>query len=319
MRKLFVDPIEWHSQATIKVKTMICKPASWARMASLALLLFAAASLTAASKKYDVTGLLLAADSSHHSITVSCKAIPGFMEAMVMSFPLRDAKLPDGLQPGAPIEFDLIVEKDSSFAENVHIRPFENFELDPTEARRLKLLENATGSQTPAAGTLHIGEPVPDFRLTDQNRQSISLSQFAGKVVALTFVYTRCPRPDYCVRLANNFSLLQRRFANRMGQDLILLTVVIDPVHDRPETLESYAHTWKADSHSWHFLTGSASDIQELCRRFDMNVYPDEALFVHSFHTAVIGRDGKLAANLEGNDFTARQLGDLVETLAASK
>jgi len=236
-----------------------------------------------------------------------------------MSFSVRDAKMPDGLQPGAAVEFNLIVESDSWLAENLRVRPFESLELDPTEARRLKLVENATTNKTPAADSLHIGELVPDFRLTDQNRQSISLSQFAGKVVALTFVYTRCPRPDYCVRLANNFGLLQRRFVNRMGQDLILLTVVIDPVHDRPESLETYAHTWKADSHSWHFLTGSVSDIQELCRRFDMNFYPDEALFVHSFHTAVIGRDGKLVANLEGNDFTAQQLGDLVETVAERK
>jgi protein SCO1/2 len=98
-----------------------------------------------------------------------------------------------------------------------------------------------------------------------------------------------------------------------MGRDLILLTVVIDPVHDQPDALREYARTWKAEARSWHFLTGSVSDIQQLCHRLNMSFYPDEALFVHSFHTVVIGRAGQLIANLEGNDFTAKQLGDLIQ------
>ena len=287
------------------------------RSAALLALLVIALPTLASSRKYEVTGLLLASDASHHTITVSCKEIPGYMDPMVMSFPVHDATLPHGLQPGVIVEFTLVVEKDSSFAEGVRIRPFESLELDPTEARRLQLVDHASSLKPPSADVLRIGEVVPDFRLTDQNHQSVSLSQFTGKVVALTFIYTRCPRPDYCVRLSNNFGVLQRRFGSRMGQDLILLTVVIDPVHDQPDALKNYALTWKADSHSWHFLTGSLADIQQICRRFDMAFYPDEALYVHSFHTVIINRRGRLTANLEGNNFTAQQLGDLVETVAA--
>jgi protein SCO1/2 len=102
-----------------------------------------------------------------------------------------------------------------------------------------------------------------------------------------------------------------------MGRDLILLTVVIDPANDRPEVLTQYARIWKADARSWHFLTGSSSDIEQLCRKFDMAFYPDEALLVHSFHTVVVDRQGTLAANLEGNDFTVQQLADLVESVMA--
>jgi protein SCO1/2 len=79
--------------------------------------------------------------------------------------------------------------------------------------------------------------------------------------------------------------------------------------------LNNYAHIWKADSDGWHFLTGPLLEIQQVARKFDMNFYPDEALLVHSFHTAVIDRQAKLAANIEGNSFTAQQLGDLVDTL----
>jgi protein SCO1/2 len=241
------------------------------------------------------------------------------MEAMVMTFGVRDSTLPQDLQPGVMVDFSLVVDRDTSFAQDIHVRPFESLELDPTQARRLKLIENASSAHPPSSDVLHAGDSVPDFRLTDQNQQAVSLSQFRGKIVALTFIYTRCPLPDYCVRLSNNFGVLQRRFKSRMGRDLVLLTVVIDPVHDQPAELGSYARTWKADSSSWHFLTGTGADIQRICRAFDMSFYPDEALFVHSFHTVVIGRDGRLAANLEGNNFTSQQLGDLVQVLAARK
>ena len=272
-----------------------------------------------AMQKYDVAGILLKVDGSHQTITVSCESIPGYMDAMVMSFPVRNPKALDGLQPGVRVEFTLVVEKDSFYADGVHAHPFDSLELDPTQARRLKLLEHLITPSSPAARPLAIGQPVPEFSLTDQQRKRVTLSHLAGKVVAVTFVYTRCPFPSYCFRLSNNFGQLQTRFKKRMGRDLVLLSVVIDPAHDQPEALANYASIWKADPNAWHFLTGPLPDIQQLAGKFDMNFYPDEALFVHSFHTVVIDRQGKLAANLEGNDFTAQQLGDLVETVLDGK
>jgi protein SCO1/2 len=94
-----------------------------------------------------------------------------------------------------------------------------------------------------------------------------------------------------------------------------LLSVTFDPVHDQPDVLQSYAKTWKADPESWRFLTGAAPDVQRVCDLFGVNFVPDEGLFIHSLHTAIIGRDGKLVADLEGNGFTGQQLADLVKTL----
>jgi protein SCO1/2 len=268
-----------------------------------------------AGQKYEVTGLLLQVDRRQRTMAVSCKEITGYMDAMVMPFSVRDAKMLEGLEPGMTIDFSLVVEKDSSYAESIHVRPFESLELDPAEARRFQLMEKAMAAKSAPADVLRVGQAVPDFTLIDQSRQRVSLSQFAGKVVAITFIYTRCPLPNYCVHLANNLGILQRRFKNQMGQNLVLLTVVIDPVHDQPEALANYARTWKADPRTWHFLTGPLSDIQQICRRFDMAFYPDEALLVHSFHTVIINRSGQLAANLVGNDFTAQQLGDMAEAV----
>jgi protein SCO1/2 len=280
-------------------------------------LIFLSVAQSLLAQQQHVTGMVLKVDTPKKTVVVSCREIPGYMEAMAMPFSVRDPKALDGLEPGMTIDFSLAAEKGSSYAENIHAHPFESLELDPTEARRLKLMENAMATRPTTADVVRVGESVPDFVLTDQNRKLVSLSRLKGKVVAITFIYTRCPLPDYCVRLSNNLGLLQRRFKDRMANDLVLLTIMIDPIHEQTDALAKYALTWKADARSWHFLTGSVSEIREVCRKFDMDFYPDEALLVHSFHTVVIDRNGRLAANLEGNTFTAQQLGDLVQTAMA--
>ena len=261
-------------------------------------------------QRYSVTGLVLGVDRANQSITVSCKEIPGYMDAMVMPFKVEDPKSLTNLARGAQIQFTLVVEKDRSYAEQVRIVSYASAEREPSKSRRLEALQNALrGPNVPA---LSVGEKVPDFVLTDQRKQTVRLSDLQGKVVALNFVYTRCALPDYCFRLSNNFGVLQKRYKERMGQDLVLLTVTFDPVHDSPEALSEYARTWKADPENWHFLTGSPPDVQHVCDLFRVNYAPDEGLFVHSLHTAIIDRDRKLVTNIEGNNFTSQQLGDLV-------
>ena len=161
--------------------------------------------------------------------------------------------------------------------------------------------------------------PCPIFTLTDQTGRRVTLSQWAGKVVAVTFIYTSCPLPDYCFRLSNNFSQLNQRFAGRMGRDLVLLSISFDPVHDQPKVLAKYASTWKADPESWHFLTGPLDEVKAVSRQFGLNFWPDEDYLTHSLHTLVIDRRGRLAADFEGNQFTARQLGDYVEVLISGR
>ena len=104
---------------------------------------------------------------------------------------------------------------------------------------------------------------------------------FVGKVVAITFIYTRCPLPDYCMRLSNNFARLQKRFNTRMGRDLVLLSITFDPDHDSPDVLAKYAETWKANVDGWRFLTGTLSNVKQVCGMFGMNFWPDEGLLPH--------------------------------------
>lgn len=266
-----------------------------------------------AARQFSVSGLVLRVDPSHKTFVVSCESIPGYMDAMVMPFEVRDAKDLDGVTAGMTVDFTLDVAKESNYVEHVQIRHYESVEQDPLTARRLKLLTQL--SHPGEVKALDIGQKVPSFNLTDQSRRKVSLSQFSGKVIALNFIYTSCALPKFCFRNSNTFGVLQKRFKDKMGRELVLLTVTFDPQRDGPEALAKYAKTWKADPATWHFLTGPVSDIQRVSNLFGMDYFPDEGLMNHSLHTAIIDRNGKLVANIEGNLFTADQLGDLVETV----
>ena len=274
--------------------------------------LLVAFALPLAAAQYPVTGIVLQVDPAHGAFVASCNAIPGYMEAMSMPYSVRDPKELANLRPGAYIDFTHVVEKDRSYAEAIHPHRFETTEPEQMRARRLALLE-------PPRATLRPGDAVPDFTLTDQAGARVSLSQFRGRVIALTFIYTACPLPDYCFRLSNNFGQIAKRFAARLGRDLVLLSITFDPVHDTPPVLARYAATWKADPRSWHFLTGSSEEIKAAARRFGLNFWPDEGFLTHSLHTLVIGRDGRLAADFEGNEFTAQQLGDYLAAAIAER
>jgi protein SCO1 len=267
-----------------------------------------------AAKDYSASGLILQVDSAHRSLLVSCQAIPGQMDAMVMTLAVHSAKALDGLKPGMMIDFMLTVQGNESYAEDIRIHPYENASQEPMAARQLKVLEEAA-SLTPAAPALKVGQSVPDFTLIDQNRQRVTFSQFSGKVVAITFIYTSCPLPNFCFRMSNNFGVLQKRNASRMGKDLVLLSISFDPEHDQPDVLAEYARTWTKDQTGWYFLTGPLADVQKVCWSFGMNFSQDEGFLTHSLHTVVIDRQGRIAANLEGNEYTPKQLGDLVESV----
>jgi protein SCO1/2 len=269
------------------------------------------------AREYPVTGMVLGVDRSRNTFTASIQSIPGFMPAMAMPFEVRHKKELDSLSPGAVVEFVLVVNDKSSYAERIRIVRYQSAEQDPLAASRLKLLTDMAGARP--RHVLAIGETVPDFTLTDQQRRSVALSDLRGKVVAINFIYTSCPLPNFCLRIANNFGVLQQRFKAQLGRDLVLLTVTFDPVHDTPAVLAQYAGRWSADPTAWHFLTGPIGDVQRVCHLFGVDFFPDEGLMNHSLHTAIIDRQGRMVANIEGNQFTADQLSDLIKAVLNSR
>lgn len=260
-----------------------------------------------------MSGLVLQVDPAHHSMVVSCQSVPGYMDAMTMPFDVREAKSLDGIKAGTTIDFTFVVDGTASYAKDIRVHSSENLEREPLEAHRLALITKLSNPAA-AASILKLQQPVPDFTLIDQSHKQITFSQLKGKVVALSFAYVRCPNPAYCYRLTNNLGQLQKRFPKRLGSDLVLLTIIIDPQHDQEDAINKYAQIWHADPKTWHFLTGSLPQVQNVSRMFGMEFWSEEGFLTHTLHTVVIDRQGKLYANLEGNQFTSQQLGDLVQT-----
>jgi protein SCO1/2 len=265
-----------------------------------------------AAVEHPAHGIVVEAVAAHHSLVVSCDAIPGYMDAMEMSFAVRDPKVLVLLKPGMAVKFTIVARHRTLYAENIQPATTSNFESEPMEAGALTALNSVL---VPSANKrmVSVGEQVPDFELTDQAQQQIRLSQFRGKVVALTFGYSRCPNPNYCYRLSNNLARVATRLHDRAGRDLVLLTIAIDPEHDQGAALIQYANTWKANPEIWHFLTGPLAQVKQVAGMFGVNFWSSEGLLTHTMHTIIIDREGRLAVNLEGNQFTSNQLGDLVE------
>jgi protein SCO1 len=289
----------------------------------LAALPASAAAVQEQVSRHAMKGLVVDVNSSRTRFVVSHESVPGVMPAMTMPFDVQQAKDLEGITAGTIVEFTLVMGQESAYAEGIRIRHYESSEQDPLTARRLKLLTDITASVAsgggasvkPSTTALAIGETVPDFTLIDQAHRRIAFSELRGKVVAVNFIYTSCALPQFCFRIANHFSVLQKRFSDRLAKDIVLLTVTFDPERDHPDALAEYAKQWKSSPDGWRFLTGDVPDVRRVCNLFGVDFYQDEGLMNHSSHTAVIDRRGILVANIEGNEFSATQLGDLVDTI----
>ncbi len=244
--------------------------------------------------------MVIAVRPADRTVVISHRAIPGYMEAMVMPFRVRDARELAGLAPGDLVTFDLVVGTASSFVRN--LRHQGRVQPDADLPRF-----------DPPAERVDPGAEMPPFELIDHHHARFRSASLRGRVAAVTFVYTRCPLPDVCPRLSANFAYLQRRFAARLERDLALLSITLDPEHDTPEVLGRYAKIWKVRDPGWRLLTGPPSEVERVARMFGVVYWAEEGQIAHTTLTCIVGRDGRLAARVEGSSYPVRQLADLVE------
>jgi protein SCO1/2 len=238
---------------------------------------FLLAAALASAKSYPVDGIVVALDPVARTMLVSHRPIANYMPAMVMPFRVADPADLAPLHPGARIEFRLEVGKQQSIARNVRRAAGGDVEIAPPKDK------------------LRIGDLVP------------ALAEHRGRVVAVNFIYTRCPLPDVCPRLSANFAAMQRKFRDT---DLLLLSVTVDPDYDTPQVLAEYAQRWNADPSRWRFLGG---DQAALAASLGEVYWTDEGSIGHNSVTSIVGRDGRLAAQLEGASFRADQLENLID------
>jgi protein SCO1/2 len=248
-----------------------------------------------------VDGIVLRADAAARQVVVSHRPVEGLMPAMTMPFEVRRAQELASLQPGSRVTFRLTVSKQRSTADRFRI-----YQPPPDpDAPKLQWPQ----PRDPVA----IGGVVPDFTLKDQNGRSVSLSSLRGRVVVIDFIYTRCPLPEVCPRLSATFAYLQKAVP-----EAELLSITIDPEYDTPEVLAAYARRWNAGLR-WRFLTGNAEEIVKTAGHFGLVYWPEEGAVVHSVAIAVVDREGKLAARLEGASHRPDQVRDLVRSVIDSR
>ena len=225
-----------------------------------------------------------------HKPIVSEKNVD-FMPAMMMPFHADPPAALDALRPGMRVAFDLIVAG--------------------TKARAIRILDNAAVAEfnlPVPANKLALGAEVPDVAgLIDQQGRPVQFSALRGRVVAVQFIYTRCPLPDVCPRQASQFAYIHRR-----APEAVLLTVTLDPTHDTPAVLAEYAARWGTADERWRFVTGSDERIREIGGLFGVVFWPDDGVITHTSATAIIGKDGRLKAVVQGSSHRAEQIVDLV-------
>jgi protein SCO1/2 len=263
--------------------------------------------LTGNVRTYEVKGTVVASDLSTGEVTINSEAIPGFMEAMVMPYKLAQPGIASELHPGDHLQGRLRVSDSASLLDQIVVTEQAQPDYKPA------VTYNAP---TP-------GQEVPDFTLLNQSGKRIHIHQFRGKVLMITFVYTRCPLPDFCVRMSRNFAKIDQALAKnpKLYAKTHLLTISFDPAYDTPKVLRSYggAYTGRYSKETfthWDFAVPPKSELKKVDEFFDVGVTPgDGGTLTHSLSTVVVAADGKIAKWYPSNQWQPSDVLGVVKTL----
>ncbi len=270
-------------------------------------------SAAAAFKSYHLRGKVVSTNPSTGEATLNHEAIPGFMDAMTMPYKLRDPGILGELHPGDTITADVLVSQN----------PDADVLLD-----HIVVIAQAKPDYKPMV-FYHVpapGDVVPDFRLRNQDGRAIHLNQFRGETLLITFIYTRCPSPNFCPLVTHNFAVIDRQLASNpaLYSKTHLLCVSFDPEHDTPARLRAYGAQYigsdakNAFAH-WDFAVPSKRELFEMAKYFDVGITHGEGdTITHTLSTTLIGPQGKVVQFYPGNEWTPEQVVADVKKLAAN-
>lgn len=272
------------------------------------------ATSTEGPKVYKLRGKVVSTNSSTGQVMLDHQAIPGFMDAMVMPYKLKDPSILTELHPGDIVTADLIVSQDA----NADIL------LD-----HIVVVAQGKPDYKPTI-SYHVptqGDAVPNFKLRNQDGHPLDLAQFKGKALLITFIYTRCPLADFCPRVTRNFAQVDRQLAATpaLYHQTHLLCVSFDPDNDTPERLRAYGAQYigsdskQAFSH-WDFAVPAKPALRKMAEFFNVGITTgSDNTITHTLSTTLIGPDGKVVKFYPGNDWTADQVASDVKQLLAGK
>lgn len=258
---------------------------------------------SASAERYDVRGIIRGVDAEKREVTVEHEEIPGYMDAMTMSFPVRDdPQVFEILRAGDRLEAKLVVDEGDYWLEQVLTKGFV-----PTSASGIPAPLPTVRVVTPEPNRgVAVGDPIPDFTLTDQTGRAVRLSEMRGEPVAVTFLYTRCPIATACPLTATRFAKLDSLLkAKGFGK---LLTITVEPERDTPKVLAEYASHLGADPARWKFLTGDPKAVADVASRFGVIYYPDKGQVVHAQAVAVVDPAGRLSTIYYGDNWDAETI-----------
>jgi protein SCO1/2 len=245
-------------------------------------------------REYSLRGQIIAVNRENRELTIRHEDIPGYMPGMVMSFRVADPADVDRHKPGELVTATLVVRDLDSTIRDIVVTG--SAPVDASVAR---------SASTPV---LAPGDIVPEGDFVDEAGRPRHLSEWRGSVVLLTFIYTRCPLPDFCPRMERNYLAIQQQLKESgTAAHVQLVAATFDPAYDTPEVLEKHATAIGADPSLWHYLTGDLTSIERFAAQFGVSIIrnPSDARDItHNLRTAVIGPDGKLVEILSGNQWT---------------
>lgn len=267
-----------------------------------------------AALHYPIRGVIVKTDPKDGQVTLQHEAIPGLMEAMTMSYPVTNPSAISEMHAGDHISATLEADKSAEGPVNLRLS-----DIVITAQAKPDYLP-ATQYHVPVSG-----DAVPDFKLLNQSGKTISLAQYRGKVVLMTFIYTRCPLADYCPRMSRNFAQIDQQLeaVPELYKKTHLLSVSFDPTYDTPKVLKSYGEAYtgrytKETFQHWEFAAPSEKELLAMEHWFDVGVTPGEkGTLQHSLATVVIGRDGKVIAFYPTKDWSVDEV--LAQIRAAAK
>jgi protein SCO1/2 len=261
-------------------------------------------------QRFDLRGKVVAVDENAGTVTVAHQAILGYMSAMTMSFVVKDRWAFKVLKPGQTITATLVIEGDHSWLEGFVVTEKGKPESNPLAP--------------PGSVPSPLGQEVPDFSLVNQDGKRIHFRQYHGKALLLTFIYTRCPLPDYCPLMSRNFAQIARQIRSdpKLSASTHLLSISIDPEFDTPAVLRAYGRNYVGTLHPfdhWEFATGTPAQVRKVAEFFGLRYWTDRGQIVHALVTALIAPGGKVIQVYWGNDWQPAQIVSDLRNLPPSK
>jgi protein SCO1/2 len=250
-------------------------------------------------RTFRLQGQVLGVTSDGQHATIKHEEITGLMAGMTMTFKAKDPQLLSGIKAGDLIDGSLVVEETGAFLSAVR---------KVGEAP----LEKAPPPASSGFELLKPGEPVPDAALVDQDGKPRPFIAFKGAPVAVTFIYTKCPIPDFCPLMDRHFATVQKAVVSDPAlRDVQLASVSFDPVTDTPAVLKAHAAALGADPARWTFLTGDRDTIDQFAARFGVSLdrsLVDPLDITHNLRTAIVDAEGKLVKVYTGNQWKPEEV-----------